>query len=136
MKDIAQTSSGSMWREAASVEEAAHVGKVTQTAFGIYFKKEREYGTASRYFALGDNFDGIGCVPLEPGRVPVPRWQAFQQPLFVAHMNNDPFPRFDRDISELAVAIGAEITAAHYPYRRPDVDLSAQGQDSDATPGP
>jgi len=135
MKDIVETSSGFMWREVESTEEALRIGTVTETAFGRYVELERKFGVKNRYFALGDDFSVIGCVPL-PGKARGHIRPANGLPLFVAHKNGDPFPTHEREISELAHAIGAEITSAHYPYHETDGGLSEQGQDENASLGP
>jgi hypothetical protein len=137
MKDIVQTSTSAVWREVETVEEAMRIGKITQTAFGIYFSHEQTAGVKNRHFALGNDFSVIGCVPLEPRkyRINSAIGPANGLPLFVGHKNGDPFPAYQCEIAELARALGAEITSAHYPYRRSDVDLSDDNQDDGPCPG-
>jgi len=133
MKDIVLTSSGEMWREVESVDEALRVGQATKTAFGVYFKMERERGVTNRYFALGDEFKVIGRVPPDSGES---EHSMGPPKIFVAHSNANPFPTYEREIAELARGIGTQITADHYPYRKSNVDRSEQRPEDSESPGP
>jgi len=134
MRDVVLTSSGSMWREVESVEEGNRIGNITRTAFGWFFENEQRRGQANRYFALGESFRVIGCVPLSPP--PYKGSPAHGMPLFVTHHNGNPFPQYAREIGELNDAIGAEISPTHYPYRgSPNLGESAEpSRDDDPTP--
>ena len=132
MKDIVRTRSGAMWREVESIQEAKDIGSATQTAFGIFFEQEQKSGVLNRYFALGEDFRVIGCVPLSPP--PYRGSHARGMPLFVAHKNENPFPSHQREIEELSLAVGAEILPTHYPYGR-RVDQSSEYADDDPAPG-
>lgn len=133
MKDIVRTSSGAVWREVETVEEAMAIGHTSKTAFGVYYEQERQRGARNRYIALGDDCRVIGCVPLTPP--PYEGRPAAGLPLFVAYMNGDPFPTYAQDIAELAQAIGAHITRDHYPYRRQAVEDSSDPEETIPPPG-
>ena len=115
MKDILQTRSGATWREVLTVAEAMHIGLETHAAYGFFFEADQKLGPRNQYFALGENFAVIGCVPLSGP--PYSGSPAHGMPLFVAHANGNPFPQFAQEIVELAAVLGAEISPSHYPYR-------------------
>jgi hypothetical protein len=118
MTIITKTSSGQAWREITTVEEAIRVGSDTKTAFGVYFKRERELGGEGRYFALESN-DVIGRMSASGQLASSCPYDVGVAPHFVTLANADPFPNYAKEIDELAKAIGVEITSQAYPHGRP-----------------
>jgi len=135
MKDIVQTSTGAMWREVETIEEAFEIGEVAHTLVGYDFARDQERSPKNRYFVLGDDFQVVGCTPLASAEFEGKAGAANGQPFFIAHRNEDPFPTHEREIAELASAIGIQITAAHYPYRRPDIAPSQDEGPNGMSPG-
>lgn len=136
MKRVMQTTSGQIWNEVQSVEEAFEIGKVTETAFGYFFRmdKSRPNEAQHLYFALGDNYEVIGCVPVSPPPYAHRAQPAHGSPLFVAHRNGNPFALHGGQISELAKLIGADVTEACYPYRGSGLDMSNEDEGDGPSP--
>ncbi|MCV9963659.1 hypothetical protein OIU34_17300 [Pararhizobium sp. BT-229] len=113
---ILELDSGDRWIEISNDDDAHHAGRLTQTAVGVFYKREADFedGHPRRWFVLlGPNEAGVEigkvalCV-LPPG-IEVKNADFVADCHTTGYQNRKPYPRYADEIAALADTIEIDL---------------------------